>query len=209
MQTPFFGVAHNIRAEDGYTTLYQILSLVMPALQDIRPKWGPNLTKDITMYRFVNTMQQYTDQKATFMRQYTELEIVTNIIQHALKDDQYEMAAHTTKSTIENRMAQCPEDMTNNLIPGLTMQHIAHALEPSHRVLQHKFEDTPTFHKFESKHAIDPKKQVQCLSCQAWGDSDGLCYMMCMMVHIQQWIKIVLKKQRNKVRHSQHQTANT
>jgi hypothetical protein len=99
-------VAQNTSTEDGYTALYQILSTVVPKLQDFRPKWGPALTKDITMYRFVNLMQQHTDAEATFNRPYTELEIITNIIQKALENIRYEMPARTVKATIQNSMSQ-------------------------------------------------------------------------------------------------------
>jgi hypothetical protein len=77
------------------------------------------------------------------------------------------------------------------LPPDLTLQRLAQTLEPSrdrHNLIQEFDGDTPTLHKFESKRPMDPKKQVQCRSCQSWGHG-GLCYMMCKLVHIQRWIK--------------------
>jgi hypothetical protein len=64
-----------------------------------------------------------------------------------------------------------------------------HAMHCSNTGAFHQeFEDTPT-HKFESKLcALDPKKQVQCHLCQAWGHN-GLCYMMFTIIHIQHWVK--------------------
>ena len=49
--------------------------------------------------------------------------------------------------------------------------------------------DIPLIHKFETRRpqGLDPKKQVRCRSCQAWGH-DGQCYMMCKLVNIQNWI---------------------
>ena len=171
---------------DGFAVLYQILSIVMPKLQDFRPKWGPNLTKDIDMYRFVNQMEKFTETENTFNRPYSQLEQVTNIIQHAILDPRYEMTARTTKATLEQTLAQGQDTR-------LTMQNIARTLEPTKHTGRndtHELgEDTPLIHKFETRRpqGLDPKKQVQCRSCQAWGH-DGQCYMMCKLVNIQNWI---------------------
>jgi hypothetical protein len=177
-------VAQNTSSEDGYTTLYQILSTIIPKLQDFRPKWGPTLDKDHDMYRFVRIMQQHALSESEFgIRPYTELEIITNIIQHALDDVRYEMSARIAKANIQSALAQATT-------VTLTMQNIAQTLAPSRNLNQASEGDTPVMHKFDAKRtqSLDPKKQVQCRSCQAWGH-DGQCFMMCKILNINKWIK--------------------
>jgi hypothetical protein len=94
---------------------------------------------------------------------------------------------------VQNSMNnQKPAELNSTVLPAdLTLKRIAQILEPSkgRRPYQQDNEDLPTMHKFESKtRALDPKKQVQCRSCQAWRH-DGMCYMMCKIVNIQKWIK--------------------
>ena len=93
------------------------------------------------------------------------------------------MTARTAKATIQSALAQ-------QTTITLTMQNIAQTLEQSRN--QHKIQDgdIPTMHKFDAKRSqsLDPKKQLQCRSCQAWGH-DGQCFMMCKIVNITKWIK--------------------
>lgn len=175
----------NIDNEDGYATLYQILRTVLPQLQDFRPKWGPTLDKNMDMYRFITKMQRHIATEVKFHRPYSELEMVTNIIQHALDDRRYEMTARTAKASIQQSLAQ-------GTSVAFTMLNIAQTLEPSkntHRTMEEG--DIPTMNKFDAPRRpqpLDPKKQVQCRSCMMWGH-DGQCYMMCKVVNILKWIK--------------------
>ena len=121
------------------------------------------------------------DCEASYARPYSELEVITNIIQHAVEDPRYEITARTAKSQLQNALNQKPASQKFLTIPpDLTLQRLAQTLAPSrpHRILTEEFANPPTLHKFENKpRALDPKKQVQCRSCHAWGH-DGLCYMM-------------------------------
>ena len=92
-------VVQNQREEDGYTALYQILSVTLQVLQDFRPKWGPGLlTKKMNMLKFVNLMQtHHTHQEKNFGRPYSEFEVITNIIQGAIDDPIYEITARKSK----------------------------------------------------------------------------------------------------------------
>jgi hypothetical protein len=121
----YHDIRQNIDSKDGYTTLYQrILSTFQPKLQDFCPKWGPTLDKSQDMFRFVTTMQRRAATEATFGRPYSELEMVTNIIQHALDDRRYEMTARTANASIQQSLAQ-------DAPIALTMQNVAQTLEPS------------------------------------------------------------------------------
>ena len=94
------------------------------------------------------------------------------------------MTARTAKATIQSALAQGTR-------VTLTMQNIAQSLEPSRTTHQVINGDTPTMYKFDATRRplrLDPKKQVQCRSCQAWGH-DGQCFMMCKIMHINKWIK--------------------
>ena len=90
-------VVQNQQEEDGYTALYQILSVTLPVLQDFRPKWGPALTKKMSMFKFVNLMQRHTHQEKNFGRPYSQFEVITNIIQGAIDDPIYEITARKSK----------------------------------------------------------------------------------------------------------------
>ena len=71
------------------------------------------------------------------------------------------------------------------------MQNIAQSLEPSRTTHQATDCDVPTMYKFDARRpqSLDPKKQVECQSCQAWG-LDGQCVMMCKIMNIiKSWIK--------------------
>ena len=116
-------VAQNTSSEDGYATLYQMLRIILPKLQDFRAKWGPPLDKNQDMYRFVRIMQEHATSEAEFDRPYKDIEIITNIIQHALDDARYEMTARTAKATVQSALAQGTR-------VTLTMQSIAQSLEP-------------------------------------------------------------------------------
>jgi hypothetical protein len=178
-------VAQNTSGENGYATLHQILRTVLPKLQDFRPKWGPSLDKNQDMFRFVRVMQEHATSEAGFNRPYKDLEIITNIIQHTLDDNnRYEMTARTAKATIQSALAQGTRVI-------LTMQNIAQNLEPSRtRHQANDGGDVPTMHKFDERRpqSLDPKKQVQCRSCQAWGHN-GQRFMMCKIMNITKWIK--------------------
>jgi hypothetical protein len=152
-------VLQHERAQDGYTALYQILSTCLPKLQDFHPKWGPDLTKKINMFKYVNQMQAHMDLEASYGRSYTDFEIVINIIQHAVQDPRYEIAVRTAKALLQNIMSQAPGQHPT-LPPDLTLQRLAQTLEPSRgrRNLTQAFDgNTPTLHKFESKRPMDPK----------------------------------------------------
>jgi hypothetical protein len=190
-------VIQNQRDEDGYTAIYQVLSATLPVLQDFRPKWGPAFPKKQSIYRFVNTMQTFTDQEHNFGRPYSEFELVTNIIQHAIEDARYEITATSAKAMIQNSMNNTgPEEARATVLPPeLAMKRIAQTLDSPNKTRrpannqQSDLEDTPRLNKFEHKpRPLDPKKQVQCRACQAWGH-DGTCYMMCKFIHIQKYIK--------------------
>jgi hypothetical protein len=114
-------------------------------------------------------MQQYALSEPEFGRPYTELEILTNIVQHALDNARYEMTARTAKATIQSALAQ-------GTTITLTMQNIAQTLEPSRNIHKGPDGDVPTMHKFDAKRpqSLDPKKQVQCRSCQAGHDDSAL-----------------------------------
>jgi hypothetical protein len=58
------------------------------------------------MCRFVTTMQRHTAIEVKFGRPFRELELVTNVIQHALDDRRYEMTAQTAKASIQQSLAQ-------------------------------------------------------------------------------------------------------
>jgi hypothetical protein len=176
-------VAQNTGSEDGCATLYQILRTTLPKLQDFHTKWGPNLNKNQDMCRFVRIMQEHATLEAEFDRPYKDIEIITNVIQHALDDARYKMTARTAKVTIQSALAQGTK-------VTLTMQNIAQSLEPSRTTHQAIDGDTPMLCKFDARRpqSLDPKKQVQCRSCQAWGH-DGQCFMMCKIVNVNKWIK--------------------
>jgi hypothetical protein len=185
-------VIQNQREEDGYTAIYQILSTTLPVLQHFRPKWGPSLTKKVNMYKCVNLIQTHMDQERSFSQPYSEFELVTNIIQHAIDDSRYKITARTAKAMVKNSMnTQKPAELNSTVLQAdLTLKRIAQTLKSSKGRHPHQQdnEDIPTMHKFESKsRALDPKKQVQCRLCQAWGHN-GMCYMMCKIVNIQKWI---------------------
>jgi hypothetical protein len=59
-------VAQNNTNEDEHATLCQILRMVLPKLQDFRPKWGPHLDKNQDMCRFVRVMQEHANTEASF-----------------------------------------------------------------------------------------------------------------------------------------------
>jgi hypothetical protein len=156
-------VIQNQREEDGYTTIYQILSTTLPVLQDFRPKWGPSLTKKVNMYKFVNLMQTHTDQERSFGRPYSEFELVTNIIQHAIDESRYEITARTAKAMVQNSMNnQKPAELNSTVLPAdLTLKRIAQTLEPSKgwRPHQQDNEDIPTMHKFAARVNYSPTRE--------------------------------------------------
>ena len=154
-------VVQNQRDEDGYTALYQILSVTLPVLQDFCPKWGSSLTKKINMFKFVNLMQMHTYQEKNFGQPYSEFEAITNIIQQAIDDSRYDMTARTAKAMIDSEFNEQRPDRPNRThIPeGLTLQQLAQTLEPSRG--RHMHEDTPIINKLEQKsRSLDRKKQV-------------------------------------------------
>jgi hypothetical protein len=139
------------------------------------------------MYRFVTTMQRHTATEVKFGRPFRELELATNVIQHALDDQRYEMTAQTAKASVQQSLAQ-------GATVAYTMQNTAQALEPSKTTTNNSRSatdgDIPTMNKFDARRtqSLHPKKQVQCRSCQSWGH-DGQCHMMCKIVNITKWIK--------------------
>ena len=106
----------NMDNEDEYASPYQIISTVLPQLQDFRPKWGPAPRAEHGHGPFC-----HNDAKT---HRCSELKRITHIIQHVLDNGQYKMTSRKTKASIQQSLAQGTPSVV------LAMGNVAQTLEP-------------------------------------------------------------------------------
>jgi hypothetical protein len=157
-------------SQDGYAALYEIMCLALGNLRELPTPWGPELNSNDDIRNWYTTFQRYIfEEQQNGRGNYTEWQITANILQRALPDQRYQMAAYQLKSEL---MQQCtptgripPRLKPNSIQRIIAVEAIPVTNTPVPAFSISKVNGKPPPRDGPTKH----RHQIQCDMCKTWG----------------------------------------